>query len=132
MPVAVQIKELLKGSETYVAAVLQAAKLFEPDIESLPLVKAEAGRWTLYVPVFQTIKETQTHASTSMFPILAILLKTLLTLPISNAEAVVFLSIKKAENLFEEYRWSRAHECTCPPLCPQYPQFNRGNDQLIR
>ena len=70
-----------------VAAVLQATKLYELDIESLALVKVEAERWALSVPGFQTIKDAQAHASTSMFPNLAIFLKTLLTFLVSNAEA---------------------------------------------
>lgn len=57
------------------------------DVESLTLVKAEAERWVLSAPVFQTVKEAQAHAKTNMFPNIAVLLKTLLTLPVSNAEA---------------------------------------------
>ena len=87
VPVALQLKQLLKGPEMDVAAVLEAAKLYELDVESLTLVKAEAERWVLSAPVFQTVKEAQAHAKTNMFPNIAVLLKTLLTLPVSNAEA---------------------------------------------
>ena len=68
-------------------AVLKEVKLYESDIESLVLVKAEVERWVLSVSRFQTVKDAHAHASTNMFPNVSNLLKTVLTFPFSNTEA---------------------------------------------
>lgn len=90
IPVALQLNHLTKGSKasrTDVASILQAAKLYERDVESLQLVKAEVERWVASTSEFQSARDAYVHASTRMFPNLARLLNILLTLPVTNAEA---------------------------------------------
>ncbi|KAK8376559.1 hypothetical protein O3P69_009876 [Scylla paramamosain] len=103
-----------------VAAVLQAAKLYELDFESLTHMKAEAERWAFSIPVFQTIKEAQAHSSTSMFTQSRRSLENSIdTSSLQRGSREVFLSIEKDENLSVEYRRPRAPERTCSPLCLQ-------------
>ncbi|XP_076030802.1 52 kDa repressor of the inhibitor of the protein kinase-like [Oratosquilla oratoria] len=87
VPVALQLKELLRGSKANVDAVLKATKLYESDVESLLLVQTETHRWTCSAPAFESVKKAKEYAEARMFPNIAKLLTILLTLPVSNAEA---------------------------------------------
>lgn len=44
VPFSLQFNQLLRAPKTYVAAVLEAAKIYEIVIESIIIVKAEAER----------------------------------------------------------------------------------------
>ncbi|XP_076036368.1 52 kDa repressor of the inhibitor of the protein kinase-like [Oratosquilla oratoria] len=96
IPVGFKIKNLLSSADGDVAAVLEAAKVYEADIETLSLVKAEAERWYSTTMKFESIGDALAHAQTRMYPNPAKLLRVLITLPVSNAEAErSFLTLKR-------------------------------------
>ena len=59
MPVALRLKELLKGPKADVPSVLNAAKIYDSDIESVVLVQAETQRWIQSAPTFGTVKNAK-------------------------------------------------------------------------
>ncbi len=95
IPVGFNIRHLLSGADGDIAALVEAAKVYEVDIEALSLVKAEAERWFSSAAKFDSIGDALAHAQTRMYPNLAKLLQVLITLPVSNAEAECSFSVLK-------------------------------------
>ena len=65
------------------------------DIGALSFVKAEAEHWVSSAAKFDAIGDAIAHAQTRMYPNLAKLLKILITLQVSNAEAERSFSVLK-------------------------------------
>ena len=94
VPVAVHIRELLKGPTTNKELVLAAAEVYRDDVQSI-LVTAEINRWILTAEPMQSVENALSFAKARMFPNLAKLLTILLTLPVTNAEAERSFSVLK-------------------------------------
>ena len=87
IPVGFNIGHFFSGTNGDIYSLVEAAKVYEADIEALSFVKAEAERWFSSAAKFDAIGDAIAHAQTRMYPNLAKLLKVLITLPVSNAKA---------------------------------------------
>lgn len=106
MLITLQFNQFLQEPETYVAAVKEAVKSYEVDIESMILVKTKAKLWALAVKPFKAVQvAAYIHTNTKMFSNLAILLKNLLILLVPNAEAERSFSTLKRVNRLRASEW---------------------------
>lgn len=94
VPVAVHIRELLKGASTNKELVLAAAEVYQDDVQSI-LVATEIDRWMMTAEPMQSVEKALRFAKARLFPNLAKLLTILLTLPVTNAEAERSFSVLK-------------------------------------
>lgn len=116
VPIGFNIKHLLSSADRDLAALMEAAKVYEADIKALSLVKADTQSWFSSAINFDSIGDAVAHSQTQRYPNLSTFLQVVLTLPVSNAEAEGSFSALSDQNIIKEHNG---------PRTPQWPGASR-------